>query len=169
MRGEWVVVSILVVCAQADAEPELSPPGALRLGPQLDLMPSGTVDIKVGPNEASGDLDSAIGIGGVADYSITELVAVGLAPRFVVPVHLTGSDTSGRQLDLRARVTVGGRTSPRLRIHGIVTVGYSAVFHLFAIDNGTSMEYRTTKGLVLGFGGGIEYAIGPRLTLTAEL
>ena len=153
------------------SEPIPTATGRLWVGPQLDIMAGGNVTLESGANSASADLESAIGLGGIVEYRVSPLVTVGLAPRFAAPIRIHQATDSGTQVDLRARVTVGKDVAPRVRLHGIATLGYSWIFHLVSEQNqmtGAS-EYTTTKGIIVGFGAGLYYTISPRLLLAGEL
>jgi hypothetical protein len=158
--------------APAAPEPAPAPTSLLWIGPQLDLMPSGSVTAQSGSNPSvSADLDSAIGLGGVIEYRVSPLITVGLAPRFATPIKVHNASDSGNQLDVRARVTVGKEVAPRFRLHGIATLGYSWIFHLVCEmdQNGACADYLTVKGVVFGFGAGMYYTISPRLLFSAEI
>jgi hypothetical protein len=161
--------------APAATAPAPEPPpmatGRLWLGPQLDLMAGGNVTLMAGSNTASADLDNAIGLGGLVEYRVSPLVTVGLAPRFGTPIRLHQATDSGTQLDLRARVTVGKDVAPRVRLHGIATLGYSWIFHVVSETNQMTgaMDYVTTSGIIFGLGAGLYYTLGPRLLLAGEL
>lgn len=143
----------------------------LWLGPQLDLMPSGRFDLAANGTSVSADTSSAFGLGGVLEYRLSQNVALGFAPRFVVPVKVKNASDSGWQVDLRARATGGAQVAPRVHAHGIATLGYSAMMHVLAIldANGMPTRYERASGIVFGFGAGIGYTINPRLTFEGEL
>ena len=157
--------------APAVSAPPPAPQARLWVGPQLDIMTAGSVTLSAAGNTASADLDNAIGLGGIAEYRVTPLVTVGLAPRFATPVRLHQANESGSQLDVRARVTIGKDVAPRVRLHGIATLGYSWLFHVVAENNTMtgSSSYVTPSGFVVGFGAGVYYTISPRLLLAGEL
>jgi hypothetical protein len=133
-------------------------------------MPSGSVHLEGNGFSGSADTTSAFGLGGLAEYRLASRVAIGLAPRFVVPVRIKNADDSGKQIDLRARVAVGGDVAPRVRVNGLATVGYSWISDLLAItdQNGNVLRYQTASGMVVGFGAGLQYTINPRLMFTGE-
>ena len=76
------------------------------------------------------------------------------------------TNNSSNELDLRARVTVGKEVAPRLRLYGIGTLGYSWIFD-FVTD--TSGAEHNVHGFIWSLGGGIAYALNPKLALTGEL
>lgn len=167
-----VVLSSVSASAQPAPAPDPAPTSLLWIGPQLDLMASGSVTAQSGSNPSvSADLDSAIGLGGLLEYRASPLVTVGFAPRFATPIKIHNASDSGNQLDLRARITVGKEVAPRVRLHGIATLGYSWIFHLLCEQdqNGACANYLTVKGLVFGFGAGIYYTISPRLQFAGEI
>ena len=135
------------------------------IGGQLDLMPSGTLHESVLGMSASADMASAIAFGGVLDYRVSPLVTLGFAPRVVLNVKLPTNTNSAKQFDLRARVTVGKDVAPKFRLYGIGTLGYSIM--LLPTDPMGNTYH--PHGLILGFGGGISYAINPRLLFIGEL
>lgn len=143
----------------------------LWLGAQLDLQPSGSLTVAAGGQEVEVDTNSPLGLGGIADLRLSQHVTIGLAPRILFGVKPTGSLYSGRQIDLRARIRAGGFVAPRWHLHGIGTVGYSWITHLFSVfdQNGEVDHYFTTKGLIFGLGGGIGYTINPRLLFLGEI
>lgn len=171
---------VVPVAASAQAPPPLPQPvgGAasasassnLWLGPQLDLMPSGSVHLEGNGFSGSADTSSAFGLGGLVEYRLASRVAIGLAPRLVVPVRVKNADDSGKQFDVRARLAVGGDVGPRTRINGIATIGYSWISDLLALtdQDGNVLRYQTVSGMILGFGAGFQHAINPRLMLTGE-
>lgn len=166
------LVVLSSVSASAQPAPAPEPANLLWIGPQLDLMASGSVTAQSGNNPSvSADLDSAIGLGGLIEYRVSPLVTVGLAPRFATPIKIHNATDSGNQLDLRARVTVGKEVAPRFRLHGIATLGYSWIFHLLCQQdqNGACADYLTVKGVVFGFGAGMYYTISPRLLFSGEI
>jgi len=182
MRRALIASYVALLSSSAQAQPAPATPAAadavptasslLWLGPQLDIMASGSVTAQSGSNPSvSADLDSAIGLGGLIEYRVSPLVTLGVAPRFATPIRVHNASDSGTQLDLRARVTVGKEVAPRIRLHGIATLGYSWIFHLLCEQNqnGTCADYLTVKGVVFGFGAGLYYTISPRLLLSGEL
>ena len=167
-----VIACVVLASSVAAAEPEPAPANLLWIGPQLDILAGGSVTASSGNNPSvSADLDSAIGLGGLIEYRVSPLVTVGLAPRFATPIRVHNATDSGTQLDLRARVTVGKEVAPRVRLHGIATLGYSWIFHLLSEQNQMTgaTDYVTVKGVVFGFGAGLYYTLGPRLLLAGEV
>ena len=140
--------------------------GKLLMGPQLDIMPIGTLHVQALGLDASTDASPAFGIGGLMDYRVHPIFTVGFAPRFVVPVKADGTDESGSELDLRARVTAGKDITPKIRLHGVGSLGYSWVFNMISDAMG---DNHTTSGLLIGIGAGIVGAITPRALLVGEM
>jgi hypothetical protein len=149
----------------APAAPD-APSPALWAGGQFDLLPIGSLHIAANGDSDSADAGRAIGLGAVIDYRIQDLISIGFAPRFILPVQVEDAGDSGTQLDLRARATVGAVVAPRVHFHGIVTLGYSMMFHVLSDLNGT---YYRSSGLIVGFGAGVAYSINPRLKLLGEM
>jgi hypothetical protein len=143
----------------------------LWLGPQLDIMPSGSLNGEANGSSASFDTSSAFGLGGLVELRVARLVTLGVAPRLILPVKVSGATDSGTEIDLRARATVGNQVGPRSRLHGIATAGYSWMVNVLALTdaNGNLIRYQTTSGLVIGFGMGGSYAINPRLLFVGEV
>jgi len=144
-----------------------APESKLWMGPQLDILPLGTIHLSALGMDVSGDANSAVGLGGLIDYRVHPIFTIGFAPRFIVPVKPDEANESGSELDLRARFTAGKDLSPQVRLYGIGTIGYSWIFRL--LRDTSSNDYHTSSGLTLGFGGGINFAINPRLVLVGEL
>jgi hypothetical protein len=149
----------------APAAPEAASPG-LRVGAQLDLLPIGTLHIAASGESDSADASDAIGLGALAEYRVSDVVTIGFAPRYILPVKVEDAGDSGSQLDLRVRGTVGTVVAPRVHLHGIGTLGYSMMFHVLSDLNG---NYYRSSGFIVGFGAGLGYSLNPRLQLVAEM
>lgn len=174
MRAWVIAFGFGAAMGRASAEPSAAPatqPGWFSLAPQLDLMTGGNVTISAAGNSASGDLDTAIGLGAIGEYQLSPLVGVGLAPRLAAPIRLMNATDSGYQFDMRGRVTVGKEVAPRVHLHGIATLGYSWIVHVISENNTQTgrSTYVTPSGLILGFGAGVYYSLSPRLSFTGEL
>lgn len=148
------------------------PPSGFWLGGELDLQPSGSMTVAAGGQEVEVDTNSPIGLGAIIDLRISQYVTIGLAPRLLMNVRPKGSiSNGGREIDLRSRIRVGNFVAPRWHLHGIGTLGYSWLTHLFAVfdQNGDIDHYITSKGLIFGLGGGVAYTIRPNLMFLGEL
>lgn len=153
------------------APPPVTPPPPssdvkLWIGPQLDIMPIGRIHRNVAGVDASTDASMAFGLGGLLDYRVHPYFTIGVAPRFVVPVKEDEAEESASAFDLRFRGTAGKDVSSTVRLHGIITLGYSWIFDLYEDTAGMG---HTSSGFIFGIGGGIHYAIRPRVLLVGEL
>lgn len=181
MTRAVVLVALLVVpsVAAAQAPPPAPAPAAVETGPepkltvggQLDLVAAGNFDIKVGNNEAGIGANSSLGVEGLLDYRVSQLVTIGLAPRLIAGLrpNINGAG-SGTEYDVRARTTIGDFVAPKVRIHGIGELGYSWISHVFTVNGTTgSSMYVTPHGLLMVIGAGMTYAVTPRLRITGEI
>lgn len=145
--------------ATAESEPRI------WIGPQLDLLPLGNLHAEAGDTTVDVDTATTVGFGGALDVRVTPYVSLGIAPRLIIGVKGDDDDESRNQLDLRARVTVGSEVAPRVRVHGIGTIGYSMILDAIEIAD----ETKSASGLIAGFGAGMGYRLQPNLQLTGEI
>jgi len=135
-------------------------------GGTLDLMPVGSLDLKVATESRSADTSMAWGFGGLVEKHINPVVSVGVAPRYVVDLKGADAPKSASQLDLRARFALGGEAAPGTRLYALASPGFSWMF--LPDDPGHANSPRTSSGFVLGVGAGVQVALAPKLVLVVE-
>jgi hypothetical protein len=156
--------SLLATSAFAQ-EGAAAPAPKLSAGAQIDLLPIGSYDVKVGEFESDGDLAFAYGIGASIDYAVTPMISVGFAPRYIMNVKDTDSDgDAASELDLRLRVKASFPVSPGMAAYGFVTPGYSIIM---APEDAGDVD--DPAGFAIGFGGGATYDVSPSLFVNGEL
>ena len=141
------------------------------LGVQLEAVPTGTLDVDVGGAVASKPQELAYGVGGSFERWLTPNIAVGVAPRLVTPIQIRGVSGTGHELDLRARIAVGGELARRVFAHAVFTGGYAWLFGAVArMDPATgATSVATTSNLIAGAGVRVSYALNSHLLFVTEL
>jgi hypothetical protein len=139
------------------------------LGADFELLPNGSITIGSGNNNNTNDAQAATAVGVIAETQVDELVTVGLAPRYVFGINAKNSTgDSSSQLDLRARVTVGGRVGvPKLRVYGFGEPGWSIVFIPQSVRLNNQSYH--PNGFVINAGGGLSYELSSSLRGYFEL
>jgi hypothetical protein len=158
------VAVAMVVPGLAHAQSEPGP--KVWIGGSLGLSPVGTLKAKVDALnlDASDDAGVAFQINGLIDFRVTPLLSIGFAPGIIFNVKATNDDTSGSELDLPIRVTLGGPVAPKIRMYGFVSPGYSIFYPPSDAD-----ALGHPAGFMLGFGGGAGFRVAPGVMLTGEL
>jgi hypothetical protein len=171
-----LAIALLVVALPAVANAQPTPPhdaGTVWLGGGAGLLTAGTLDrgpiqtVDQGTITGTADLTSPVAVNAVVEDQVTDAIAVGLAPRYVLPfadhagAHSADAST---MLDNRVRVSVGGHLTPSLRVYGLGAVGYAIIF-----EPADSAGARRATGLTVTIGGGASLAITPRVRAYAEL
>jgi hypothetical protein len=139
------------------------------IGVDFDLLPSGSVTANfAGSGDTTSDLKTAYGIAGDFETEIAPHVSIGLAPRYVLALNAANSNgDSSTELDLRARVTVGGQVIPKLRVYGYAAPGYGIIFPPDSVQVNNNKVH--PNGFIIAAGGGVTYAIAPDVRLLVEL
>jgi len=143
--------------------------GGMWLGGGLELLSAGSLRLPPADCGEGGrqDLATTLAFEAAAEYQLTDLVAVGVMPRFVVGISESGpagSPTSDTMLDLRVRLSLGKAVTPQLRLYGFGALGYSIIY-LAAID----MAPTNPSGWTVTGGAGATYAFDPRTRILGEL
>jgi hypothetical protein len=138
----------------------------VRLGAELSILPTGSLTAEANNQSMSVDTATAIGVGAVLQFPLNSIFTVDLAPRYVFNVKGNDDDESATELDLRARLTAGGRVAPAVRLYAAVEPGYSI---LFPPDAPSGIEMSNPKGLTLGLAAGAAFTVQPRLQVTGEI
>lgn len=141
-------------------------PGTTWLGGSLELNVAGGATFPDGAGgTASVDLDSAFALNGLIEYQMSDVLSVGLMPRYVFGIKGSGSTSSDSDsmLDLRARASAGTMVAPQMRAYGFGCLGYSIIY-----PPASAMSNETANGLTLTFGAGAQYYVNPRTRLFFE-
>jgi len=179
MRHFLVLLALVVSSAVAHAQgapPMPPPPGGgapstvpgapvsnLWVGAGGELMPAGSFNTTTAGTTASGDTATAFGLVGLLDYQLSPVLSVGLAPRYVLNVKGSTDNESGSMLDLRAYASAGTMISPQARLFAMGGLGYSIIY----LPTNGATDVPNPAGLTLTLGGGIAYAMNPRLVVLA--
>jgi hypothetical protein len=141
------------------------------LGVQLEALPAGSLDVSANGTTTTASARLGFGIGGSIERRLGDNVIVGFAPRFVTPVQLSGATGAGHQLDLRARVAVGGEVVRNLHLHGLGTLGYAWLFRAASTTDPMTgaTSYATTSAATWGLGTRVAYTLHARWLLVSEL
>jgi opacity protein-like surface antigen len=151
-----IVMASLAAARVAAAEGE----GKSEVGIGVALLPAGTAHFELGGIKGSGDTATAYAVGALIGFR-SSLISVDLAPRFLFNVRGSGSTgDAAKQLDLSARLAVGGQVVPKVSVRGYVAPGYSIVFPSSGDD---------PKGFIVGFGGMVGYELAPGTEIAVDL
>jgi hypothetical protein len=130
---------------------------------------AGTMTVEVGPDSADFDLKTAFGVAAAVDYDVLPFLSVGIAPRLFFGVkpsdEVFENSDAAKILDLRARVTGFHEVAPKLTLFGYFAPGYSLMMSADDSEDGGS----DPKGLVVGVGGGANYAVTPQIFVGADV
>jgi len=144
-------------------------------GLQLQVMPSGTLDIKIHGqagglagnwNAGESPMETAFGIAGIVDYSVHRNVTVGLAPRVVLNEKTDPDQDASTQLDIPLRVT-GLMKIGKLTPYGYLSPGYSIIFPSHWNENGPELDH--PAGLILDVGAGVAYGLSKDLRIVGDI
>lgn len=140
-----------------------APAPKIWIGGGLELSPVGSVDNGM----ASADTDIFYGVDIVALYSVTPMVAVGVAPRYLL--NIKGKDQQGgdsaSMYDIRAVGVFHKEVASKISLMGMGGVGYASI----SIPDQGGVSIPAPAGLTLSFAGGAGYALSPKLVATAML
>ena len=154
-------ITVLATARSAAADSIADDGSKLRLSADVDLYPTGNIDIG-GTPDISGSTAFAYGVGVAADYQLNRNIFIGVAPRIIF--NVTSSDNSGdnagTDYDLRARIGAGFGVAPKLRVYGYVAPGYSII---------TGSNQNADNGFTLGIAAGASYAINSTTHAYGEL
>lgn len=161
MKSLILVTALLAVPAAAHADDLAQRAGFL--GADFELLPTGSLTSNfAGGNDTTNDLQTAYAVGVFFEDQIDSHVSVGLAPRYIFNLNTANSNgDSSTELDLRARITAGGRVAPKLHVYGFAEPGWGIIFppdsvqvnnnkvhpNGFIIDVGGGLSYRLTEGV----------------------
>lgn len=157
-------LSIPAVPASLYAQPASE--SGVSIGGTLAVSPVGTFKASSGSISNSVDLETAYGIGGLVEYRISRNISVGFAPS--VTLHVRGKDdtSSGSELDLPLRVAFGAPVTPKLRLYGFVSPGYTI---LYPPDSAVNNDIGNPSGFMIGLGGGTASQLASGVFLTGEI
>lgn len=161
-----VVVAAVAVVAPGLAHAQQESEPKVWIGGSLGLSPVGTLKAKIEAAnlDASDDAAVAFQINGLIDFHVAQYVSIGFAPGIIFNVKGTNDDSSGSELDLPIRVTLGGPVAPKIRMYGFVSPGYSI---FFPPSDANTLGH--PAGFMIGFGGGAGFRVAPGVMLTGEL
>jgi hypothetical protein len=133
-----------------------------KLGAQLELVPVGKAEVKLGGESASADADTAYAVGMNFDYDVTPYISIGLAPRLIFGLksEKSTSDSTDEEINLRARVMGHFPVTGQMQIFGYAAPGYAI---------SVSDADKDPSGFLIAFGGGATYDVTPSLFLSGEL
>ena len=144
------------------ALPTVAAAGGLTGAAQVQLVPVGSLEFDAGGDSDSISTEMAFGVGGQIDYWVNANISVGFAPRVVLNIKPEDEEESATQIDLAARVQYHHPVNPQTQAFGFVAPGYSI---LSLPDEAGDIS---PKGFILGFGGGVRYAVNPTMFVQGE-
>lgn len=100
------------------------------IGFDAELLPKVDNHLRDGESPQSvedGEGPTAYAIGAVAEWNALRWLAVGIAPRYIIGLSPAMDNTTSTQLDLRARIAIGGNVTRTLRLYAFAEPGYSLV------------------------------------------
>jgi hypothetical protein len=105
--------------------------GSLWFGGTLEFVGGGSLEEASMGQSVNYDLNSTWAINALLEYQASDVIAIGLMPRYVFGSRVsvdsnTGDDST--MLDLRARVSAGGMIAPLVRAYGFGALGYSIIY-----------------------------------------
>jgi hypothetical protein len=166
--------SVSAAPSAAPAVPEAAPGRraldrrpAVRIGGELALLPLGTLSVQVGSDKSSFDSKVTLGVGGVLQIPLNEILTIDFAPRIVFNVKSDDDTDSATELDLRARLTAGGHVAPNTRLYAALEPGYSFLF--LPTDPPAGVEMSTPSGLTFGVAAGAMFRVSRGVHLTTEI
>ncbi len=168
LRYPFLVVSamtgLLMLATPAAAQEAVAPEKKLSLGLGLQLMPVGTIKVKLMGLSDSQDTAVAFAVAPSLDYRVSPSFLIGAAPRFIFNVKPTDATESATELDLLARFTGLLPVSPTLTVFGQLAPGYSIIM---PSDSGSQQgaDFPDPKGLVFDFGAGVHITVAPTVFL----
>ena len=143
-----------------------APMPKLWIGGGLELHPIGTVSFSGGGISADQGTDTGVfGLDVVALYHVTPLIAVGLAPRYILNIKGGNATDSAKMYDIRAVGAVGKDVAPKIHAFGGAGLGYASI----SPPDMNGMSSPSASGMTLSFFGGVGYALSPKLLATAQL
>jgi DNA gyrase inhibitor GyrI len=158
----------------AGGQPAAPPPAAVRytesfgppttplLGVAFDMFPVGTLSTSAN----SSDTVFAVGVSAFVDYSLSPWLAFGVSPQVIFRVKPDGLvDESAKELDLRGRLTARLPLSPKVRVFGRLSPGYSVI----VLPSFPGLDRPNPAGLVMDVSVGAEVAVLPRLFIVSGL
>lgn len=136
----------------------------MRVGAQVELLPTGTVDASAGGLDLSNDTALAYGVSATFDYAVLPYLSIGVAPRFVMNVKPDSEMDvdSGNQIDLRARLVGHYPVARGVEIYAAVTPGYTI---LTSGEDGAD----AAKGFAIGGAAGLTYDLSPKMFVSGEV
>src|SRR5258706_4986543 len=166
-------VLVLALVAPAAADPQLDPNAATWFGVDAEMMPSGSLSRTAGFGQiGEASAGTAYALGAMLEQRVTSAVGVAFAPRVIWDIAPADGVTSassssaaptGKQIDLRLKISYGTQLGRRSRFFVYAAPGYAYGFE----PSGTSTL--NPSGAIAGGGAGIHYAIGPRSVLTIDV
>ena len=145
---------------------EVAPP-KLWVGGGVSINPIGTISAGGGGQTVDVGTDTGVfGIDALALYSVTPLISVGVAPRYLLNIKGgNGNGDSAKMYDIRAVGAVHKELAPKIMGFGGAGLGYASI----SIPDQMGMSVPSASGMTLSFFGGAGFALGPKLALTGTL
>jgi opacity protein-like surface antigen len=137
----------------------------MRVQAQVEVLPVGSGKGTVDGQSMSTDAAVAYGISAGFDYAVTPYLSIGVAPRFLLnvkPDDSMASDSSDKELDLRARVLAHYPVRPGLDVYASLMPGYTIVL---SSEDGV----KNPTGFALGGAVGVTYDVAPKMFVGAEV
>jgi opacity protein-like surface antigen len=139
-------------------------PSKITVQAQMEMLPLGSMSASAGGLSISTDTELAYGVSAGVDYAVTPYLRIGAAPRLVLNVKADGSmsESSGKEIDLRARIVGHYPVAPGLELSASLFPGYTIVTS--GEDGGDN-----SNGFAIGGAVGATYDLTPKTFLGAEV
>jgi hypothetical protein len=163
MTTDLKLITLCFACSALAPTVAVAKPGGITAAVSFEVLPTGTYKLDVpGVGSDHSATEVAYGFAGQIDYWVTDTLSVGLAPRYILNVSRSDSNSSSDpELDLRLRGQYNHQVNPMFQLFGFVAPGYSIIILPGDADN--------PKGLAIGFGAGGRYLINDKLFAQGEL
>jgi hypothetical protein len=140
------------------------PATKLWVGGGLELVPIGTVSGSNGIPDQGTDT-GLYGIDVTALYVVHPMVAVGLAPRYLLNMKSSGQTDSSSMYDIRVVGVAHKELAPKISGFGLLGLGYASI----SLPSSMGMSPPSPAGMTLSLEAGAGYAITPKLIGTFGL
>ena len=136
------------------------------LGGSVGVSPVGSMKASSQGVELTADTATAYQVNALIDFHLSPAVSLGFAPGVLFNVKGTTGTDSATVIDLPVRLAIGGLVAPSMRIYGFASPGYA---FLMLPSSNSGGEVPTPSGFMIGFGGGLQVRVAPKLAITGEL